>query len=138
MADLPNVAYGVSVEDRRYGLPRLRSLQRTPARIRFLSVEPLLEDLGMLNLRGIEWVIVGGESGSHARPMLRAWVVPIRRACRVQGVPFFFKQWGGVRKHETGRTLDGRTYDEFPLAFDLLRRTDAHDETTGRESRVLG
>jgi protein gp37 len=117
MADLPNVAFGVSVEDRRYGLPRIRSLQDTPARIRFLSVEPLLADLGRLDLQGIDWVIVGGESGPHARPMLRDWVVNIRRQCREQRVPFFFKQWGGVRKHATGRTLDGRTYDEFPVSF---------------------
>lgn len=89
MADLPNIAYGVSVEDQRHGLPRLRALQETSARIRFLSIEPLLEDLGALDLRGIEWVIVGGESGPHARPMLRSWVVPIRRACRAQRVPFF-------------------------------------------------
>ena len=107
----------------RYGLPRLRSLQETPARIRFLSVEPLLADLGSLDLSGIDWVIVGGVSGPHARPMLREWVVRIRRQCRAQGVPFFFKQWGGTRKHETGRTLDGRTYDEFPLAFHRVLAT---------------
>jgi protein gp37 len=104
MADLDHVAFGVSVEDRRYGLPRIRSLQDTPTRIRFLSVEPLLADLGPLDLGGIDWVIVGGESGPHARPMLREWVVKIRRQCRAQRVPFFFKQWGGTRKHETGRT----------------------------------
>lgn len=117
MGELDHVAFGVSVEDRRYGLPRIRSLQSTPARIRFLSVEPLLADLGPLDLSGIDWVIVGGESGPHARPMLREWVVKIRRQCRAQRVPFFFKQWGGTRKHVTGRTLDGRTYNEFPLAF---------------------
>ena len=117
MADLQNVAYGVSVEDRRYGLARIASLQATPTSIRFLSIEPLLTDLGRLNLHGIDWVIVGGESGAHARPMLRDWVVSIRQQCRSQRVPFFFKQWGGTRKHQTGRTLDGRTYDEFPFAF---------------------
>jgi protein gp37 len=121
MADLEHVAFGVSVEDRRCGLPRIRSLQDTPARLRFLSVEPLLADLGSLDLRKIDWVIVGGESGLHARPMLRDWAVNIRRQCRAQRVPFFFKQWGGTRKHETGRTLDGRTYDEFPLAFHRVR-----------------
>jgi len=111
---------------RRYGIPRIRSLKETPARIRFLSLEPLLADLGPLNLRRIDWVIVGGESGPHARPMLRDWVVSIRRQCRAQRVPFFFKQWGGTRKHETERTLDGRTYDEFPLAFHrLLAASDA-------------
>ena len=92
MSDLDHVAFGVSVEDRRYGLPRIRSLQDTPARIRFLSVEPLLADLGPVDLSGIDWVIVGGESGPHARPMLREWVVKIRRQCRAQRVPFFFKQ----------------------------------------------
>jgi len=122
MADLPHVAYGVSVEDRRYGIPRIQALQTTPARIRFLSIEPLLEDLGAVDLSGIDWVIVGGESGPRARPMLRQWVVNIRRQCRAQRVPFFFKQWGGVRKHETGRTLDGKTYDEFPLAFERSAR----------------
>jgi protein gp37 len=138
MGDLPNVAYGVSVEDRRYGHPRLRALRQTPARIRFLSIEPLLEDISPLNLRGIEWVIVGGESGPHARPMRRSWVISVRRACRNQKVPFFFKQWGGVRKHKTGRTLDGRTYDEFPLAFDLLRNNDTHGKTNGSQSNLLG
>jgi protein gp37 len=136
MGDLPNVAYGVSVEDRRYGLPRLYELQQTQARIRFLSIEPLLEDLGNIDLRGIDWVIVGGESGARARPMLRSWVVNIRRQCREQQVPFFFKQWGGVRKREAGRTLDGRTYDEFPLAFRLPSGT--HGEDLRSKSRLLG
>ena len=120
MGELPHVAFGVSVEDRRYGLPRIRALQDTPASIRFLSIEPLLADVGALDLASIDWVIVGGESGLHARPMLREWVVRIRRHCRQQRVPFFFKQWGGVRKQTAGRTLDGRTYDEFPLAFHRL------------------
>jgi protein gp37 len=120
MGDLPHVAFGVSVEDRRYGLARIQALRDTPASIRFLSIEPLLADLGAVDLTSIDWVIVGGESGPHARPMLREWVVRIRRECRKQRVPFFFKQWGGVRKHQTGRTLDGRTYNEFPLAFHRL------------------
>ncbi|OFV89935.1 MAG: hypothetical protein A3G76_09375 [Acidobacteria bacterium RIFCSPLOWO2_12_FULL_65_11] len=115
MAGLANVWFGVSVEDRKHGLPRLAALRDTPAAVRFLSVEPLLEDLGALDLVGIDWVIVGGESGPHARPMRKEWVVSVRRQCRLQKVPFFFKQWGGVRKHVTGRRLDGRTYDEFPL-----------------------
>ena len=122
-ADREPVAFGESVDDRRYGRPRIRSLQDTPARLRCLSVEPLLADLGPLDLRKIDWVIVGGESGPHARPMLRDWVVNVRRQCRAQRVPFFFKQWGGTRKHETGRTLDGRTYDEFPLAFHRVLAT---------------
>jgi protein gp37 len=82
--------------------------------VAFLSVEPLLEDLGKLNLGGIHWVIVGGESGPGARPMLREWVRDIRDQCHKAGVAFFFKQWGGVRKKQAGRRLDGKTYDEFP------------------------
>lgn len=84
--------------------------------MRFLSVEPLLEDLGQIDLRGISWVIVGGESGNGARPMQKEWVDNIRLQCQAAKVPFFFKQWGGVRKSETGRELDGRTYDEMPPA----------------------
>ena len=114
MACLPHVWFGVSIENRRHGLPRLAALRAMPASVRFLSVEPLLEDLGPLDLDGIDWVIVGGESGHGARPMREEWVLPIRNQCRKAGVPFFFKQWGGVRKHETGRTLRGRTHDEFP------------------------
>jgi hypothetical protein len=75
----------------------------------------LLEDLGEIDLSGITWVIVGGESGPGARPMKREWVISIREQCRMQGVPFFFKQWGGVRKAKNGRLLDGRTYDEYPV-----------------------
>lgn len=105
---------GVSVENKRHGLPRIDELRATPAAVRFLSVEPLLEDLGEVDLGGIDWVIVGGESGAGARPLREAWVVSIRNQCREQQVPFFFKQWGGTRKHVTGRDLGGRTYDEFP------------------------
>jgi len=112
-----NIWWGVSVEDREYGLPRIAHLRNSPARIRFLSIEPLLEDLGEIDLSGISWVIVGGESGPGARPMKREWVVSIRRQCRAQGVPFFFKQWGGVRKAKNGRLLDGRTYDEYPERY---------------------
>jgi protein gp37 len=110
----PHIWWGVSVEDRKYGLPRVDELRKADAEIRFLSVEPLLEDLGRLDLDGIHWVIVGGESGPGARPMKREWVLSIRDQCRRTGVPFFFKQWGGVRKSLLGRKLDGRTYDEFP------------------------
>ena len=109
-----NIWWGVSVEDRKHGLPRVDHLRRAPARVRFLSIEPLLEDLGDIDLSGIFWVIVGGESGPGARPMKKEWVVSIRRQCREQRVPFFFKQWGGVRKARNGRLLDGRTYDEYP------------------------
>jgi protein gp37 len=90
-------------------------LRKANAAVRFLSVEPLLEDLGKFNLNGLAWVIVGGESGPDARPMKREWVVSVRDQCRRAGVPFFFKQWGGVHKSLAGRKLDGRTYDEFPL-----------------------
>jgi protein gp37 len=82
--------------------------------MRFLSIEPLLEDLGTIDLKGIDWVIVGGESGAGARPMQKDWVVNLRRQCQAAGVPFFFKQWGGVRKSQAGRVLDGRTYDDMP------------------------
>jgi protein gp37 len=113
-AEKENIWWGVSVEDRKYGLPRVDDLRLAPAKVRFLSVEPLLEDLGEIDLSGITWVIVGGESGPGARPMKREWVVSIRKQCRMQGVAFFFKQWGGVRKAKNGRLLDGRTYDEYP------------------------
>ena len=91
---LPNVWLGVSVEDRRHGLPRIDHLRRTPAALRFLSIEPLLEDLGEINLDGIGWVIVGGESGAGARPMEPDWARRVRDQCIAAGVPFFFKQWG--------------------------------------------
>lgn len=111
-----HIWWGVSVEDRRYGVPRIAHLQDAPAAVRFLSIEPLLEDLGHLDLRGIAWVIVGGESGPRARPMHQSWVESILAQCEEQGVPFFFKQWGGTRKHRTGRLLHGKTYDAMPAA----------------------
>lgn len=110
----PHIWWGVSVENRNHGLPRIEHLRLAPATVRFLSIEPLLEDLGELNLDRISWVIVGGESGPGARPIDKEWVVSIRDQCRRAGVPFFFKQWGGVRKSAAGRKLDGRTHDEFP------------------------
>lgn len=115
-----HIWWGVSVEDRKYGLPRLEMLKDTPAAMKFLSVEPLLEDLGEIDLRGIHWVIVGGESGNGARKMEPEWVIKLLRQCRAANVPFFFKQWGGVRKSETGRTLNGRTYDEMPARSNKL------------------
>lgn len=118
-ADLPHIWWGVSVEDRAHGLPRLEHLRQAPARVRFLSIEPLLEDLGAFNLEGIHWVIVGGESGAGARPMYKEWVESIRVQCQRAQVPFFFKQWGGVRKSKAGRQLDGRTYDEMPIRIEL-------------------
>src|SRR4029079_13778803 len=96
------------------GLPRIHHIRETPASLRFLSIEPLLESLGSFDLQGIGWVIVGGESGAGARPIQEEWIVEIRDQCHRAGVPFFFKQWGGVRKTQAGRTLQGRTYDEFP------------------------
>ncbi len=113
-AEATQIWWGVSVENRRDGLPRIDDLRMAPARIRFLSVEPLLEDLGLIDLTGIHWVIVGGESGPGARPMNPDWVLSIRDQCRTAGVPFFFKQWGGTRKGKAGRSLDGQTYDEKP------------------------
>ena len=110
----PHIWWGVSVENQTHGLRRIEHLRDAPAAVRFLSIEPLLEDLGVLNLTDIHWVIVGGESGRSARPMLREWAVNVRRQCRQQGVPFFFKQWGGLHKKEAGRLLDGRLYDEMP------------------------
>ena len=109
-----NIWWGVSVENRKHGLPRVEHLREAQAQVRFLSIEPLLENLGPFSLKGINWVIVGGESGPGARPMAKAWVVAVRNQCKRAKVPFFFKQWGGVRKAETGRTLDGKTHNEFP------------------------
>lgn len=105
---------GVSVENRKHGLPRIDELRRARAGKRFLSIEPLLEDLGEFDLEGIDWVIVGGESGRGARPMHEDWVLAIRDRCIAAEVPFFFKQWGGVNKKRAGRILDERTYDALP------------------------
>ena len=109
-----NIWWGVSVEDRAHGLVRIKHLQQAPAAVRFLSIEPLLEDLGEINLEGIHWVIVGGESGDGARPMEKEWVLSIRDQCERAQVPFFFKQWGGVRKSKAGRDLDGRLTTASP------------------------
>ncbi len=113
-----NVWMGVSVEDSRV-IGRITDLEAVPAQVRFLSCEPLIGPLENLPLRGIQWVIVGGESGPGARPMPSEWVELIHRQCRRGGVPFFFKQWGGVRKDMTGRELHGRTYDEMPHARNI-------------------
>jgi protein gp37 len=109
-----HVWMGVSVESREY-LTRVERLRQTGARVKFLSVEPLLEDLGEFDLSGIDWVIAGGESGPGARPMDPAWVRTLRDHCAANGVRFFFKQWGGTRKKAAGRVLDGRTWDELPI-----------------------
>jgi len=111
----PNIWMGVSVENEKYTF-RTDHLRETGAAVKFLSIEPLLGPVENLRLRGIDWVIVGGESGPGARPMKREWVTSIRRQCRTAKVAFFFKQWGGVNKKKTGRELDGRTYDEMPVA----------------------
>ena len=109
----PNVWMGVSVESQRHA-SRIDHLRRTDASIKFLSLEPLLGPLPHLDLDGIEWVIVGGESGPRARPMRESWVLDIRDQCRAAAVPFFFKQWGGTNKKKAGRLLDGRVWDEMP------------------------
>lgn len=116
-----NVWLGVSVENRKNGIPRIADLRKVKAKVRFLSIEPLLEDVGKLNLKGIHWVIVGGESGSKARPMLAKWADNIRTQAEDAGVAYFFKQWGtwgsdGVKrsKHANGRKLNGRVYDSYP------------------------
>lgn len=116
-----NVWLGVSVENRRHGVPRIDVLRSIPAKIRFLSCEPLLEDLGTINLAGIHWVIVGGESGAKARPMKPEWARAIRSQCETQGATFFFKQWGGWgadgkrrTKKANGRELDGRQWNGMP------------------------
>lgn len=117
-----NAWLGVTVEDKKYGVPRIDNLRRIKAAIRFLSVEPLLEDIGKINLTDIHWVIVGGESGNRARPMSIEWVENVRLQCEAAGVAFFFKQWGGWgadgkkrAKKANGRELNGRTWDEMPL-----------------------
>jgi len=110
---LPNVWLGVSVENRRFYW-RIAALRQVAAFVRFLSLEPLLEGMPDLPLDGISWVIVGGESGPRCRPIKVDWVCTIRDRCRDAGIPFFFKQWGGVRKQRTGRSLEGRIWNELP------------------------
>ena len=114
-----NVWMGTSVETAQY-VHRIRTLQRIPAHIRFLSVEPLLGPIPRLPISKIDWVIVGGESGPGARPIKEEWVTQIRDRCRTYGVPFFFKQWGGVNKKRAGRELQGRTWDEMPKKEDVV------------------
>lgn len=138
----PNVSMGVSVENAGYKF-RIDCLRSTPAKIKFLSLEPLLAPLGKLNLRGIHWVIAGGESGPGARPMDVAWVRQIRDQCQAQGVPFFFKQWGKIANNpdphdptakenkgdvKGGRMLDGRTWDEMPKAYSLRPASQGRSE----------
>lgn len=115
-----NVWMGVSVENEKY-TSRIDDLRKTGAKIKFLSVEPLIGPISKMNLKGINWVIVGGESGPGARPLETEWVVSIRDQCLKAKVPFFFKQWGGVQKKKTGRLLDGRTWDQMPVDINLAR-----------------
>jgi len=109
----PNIWMGVSVENDKV-TDRIDYLRSTGAKVKFLSLEPLLSALPNLNLKKMDWVIVGGESGPGARPMAKEWIIDIRDQCKKAKVSFFFKQWGGVRKKTTGRILDGKTYDEMP------------------------
>jgi protein gp37 len=125
-ARLSHIWWGVSVEDRLHGLPRVQHLRQAPAAVRFLSIEPLLENLGQINLEDIHWVIVGGESGSGARPMAAEWALSIRDQCESAQIPFFFKQWGGTRKSKAGRKLDGRYYDGLPKRVALPIADGAH------------
>jgi protein gp37 len=145
-AETQHIWWGVSVENKKDGLPRLADLQTAPAAVRFLSVEPLLEGLGRLNLNGIHWVIVGGESGRGARPLKREWVTEVRDRCDSAGIPFFFKQWGGVQKKRAGRELDGQTYDGFPtrishpvspLATALQWAREIQEEYAGARNELL-
>jgi len=115
----PNIWMGVSVENETYTY-RIDRLRETGAAIKFLSLEPLLGPLEDLDLSGIDWTIVGGESGPGARPVQKEWVISIRDQCIRSSVPFFFKQWGGVWKKKFGRTLEGRTWDEMPLAQSVV------------------
>ena len=126
-----NVWMGTSVESADY-TRRIHELQAVPAKIRFLSVEPLLGPIPQLPVRGIAWVIVGGESGPGARPMDADWVRQIRDRCLRYNVPFFFKQWGGVQKSRSGRILDGRTWDEFPTRTTVERATSEKERPMAR------
>ena len=119
-----NVWLGVTVEDKKSGFPRIDKLRNIRAAIKFLSIEPLLEDLGTINLKGIDWVIVGGESGPNARPMKEEWVLNIQDQCEKYNIPFFFKQWGTwgsdmVKRNKkiNGRKLLGKIWEEYPKSI---------------------
>ena len=109
----PNIWMGVSVESQEY-TERIDELRKTDAFIKFISFEPLIDCVSKVSLKGIDWVIVGGESGPKSRPMKKEWVIKIRNNCKKHDVPFFFKQWGGFNKHKNGRELDGRFYNDYP------------------------
>jgi protein gp37 len=140
----PNIWMGTSVEDSRV-LHRINALTKVPATIRFLSVEPLIGRIPRLPLKGVHWVIVGGESGPGSRPMDPEWVRVIRDRCVARGVPFFFKQWGGTNKKATGRLLDDREWNEMPARTQHVRHTPdglgrgtAHACETRNPENVLG
>lgn len=114
-----NIWMGVSVENQDYTF-RIDDLRKTDAQTKFLSIEPLLGQIKKLNLKKIDWVIVGGESGPKARPMNGEWVIDIKEKCLKQSVPFFFKQWGGIQKKKNGRELEGRTWDQMPISYTSL------------------
>ena len=114
-----NIWMGVSIENQDYTF-RIDELRKTNATTKFLSIEPLLGPIKRLNLRKIDWVIVGGESGPKARPMNEEWVIDIKEKCLKQSVPFFFKQWGGVQKKKNGRELEGKTWDQMPISFNNI------------------
>jgi len=124
---MPHIWVGVSVENQNYTF-RIEHLRKTGASIKFLSLEPLLGPIPDLNLEGIDWVIVGGESGPRARALEASWVIDIRNRCQRAKVPFFFKQWGGANKKKAGRLLEGRTWDETPITVNNIPR-----EQTGFE-----
>ncbi len=122
MIDWPdNVWMGVSVESETF-INRIDDLRTVPSAVRFLSIEPLISRISKMNLKNIDWVIVGGESGPKARRLEPEWVIQIKEICERQQVPFFFKQWGGTRKHRTGRKLLGRTWDDMPVPKNPRRR----------------
>lgn len=129
-----NVWMGVSVENADY-IERIDELRDTGAMVKFLSLEPLLGPLLNLKLNGIDWVIVGGESGPGARPMLQEWVVSIQEQCLSADIPFFFKQWGGVNKKKAGRTLNGRTWDQMPP---LVSQSNKSNQISLPLSRLAG
>ena len=132
-----HIWWGVSVEDKRYGLPRIGHLRHAPAAVKFLSIEPLLEDLGSFDISGLDWAIVGGESGNSARPMEEEWVDSILRLCRREDIAFFFKQWGGVHKSVVGRKLHGRTYDEMPERSLPMSRSQKNGNVEAQGSKAL-
>jgi len=125
-----NIWLGVTVENRKEGLPRIDKLRNLQASVLFLSVEPLLEDLGKINLINIDWVIVGGESGNKARPMHKEWVENIKEQCEKEGIPFFFKQWGTwgedkIKRNKkiNGKELDGKVWQQYPSIIEIVKKS---------------